>query len=83
MRARLLSSGGLRNWPPASAPSAAVSAAPMVGDFGPVAVKILSVVASGGDGPSTYDDWDNLTILFSELCDCAGQKEVKFLLESF
>jgi hypothetical protein len=50
----------------------------MVGDFGPVAVKILSVVASGGVGPSTFDNGDNITIIFSELCDCAGQKEVNF-----
>ncbi len=80
LTASLLASGGLRNWPPASAPSTAVSAA-MAGDFGPVAVRILSIVASGGGGPSTFDNEDNITISFSELCDCAGQKEVRFSYE--
>jgi hypothetical protein len=48
----------------------------MSGDFGPVAVRILSVIANGGGGASTFDNGDNITIYFSELCNCAGQGEV-------
>ena len=72
----LLSSGGLRNWPPASAPSTAVSSDPMIGDFGPSAVSIVRLLAGGGTGQASLDSGDNITIFFSELSNCAGQPEV-------
>ncbi len=72
----LLASGNLRNWPPASEPCTAVSPNPMVGDFGPNAVNILRLVASGGNGQPSFDNGDNITVYFSELSNCAGLPEV-------